>query len=554
MNSPNLRVLLSQGSTRRLFIVSIIGAAISLLLTLSHAFLIAAVVVGLIEREPNVAEKILLLGLVWIGRSTFTSSFEFWCSRQAVKIKRELRSSVTSQIQEVSAQSPSALSPSALSQTLIKGLNALDIYYGRFIPQIISASITPFAVIIVIGYIDLLSAVIALVTIPLIPLFGALIGKFTSEAVAAKWQTLGTLSGYFEDSLRGFITLRLFGRAESQHRRIQEMGDKYTAETMKVLRISFLSALALELAATLSVAVIAVTMGVRLVDSGVSFLSALTVLLLAPEVYFPLRNAATLFHASADGAEAITAISKIHESIIPRQTSHEKDFTTVTGIEWDAGRIQISPTQMAEVGAGSVRKGELLFVRGISGSGKTTFAYSLLAQRSDVPIRVLTQSNSYYLELGDQRQWLKEIGWVSQSPQFAPGTVREQFLAIDQEFHDSSIIAMLSRCDLQIVDLTDGLDTEIGGFGEKSDQVSGGQLRKIALARALAGDPVVVIADEPTADCDQISAQNVMDALRAFVHDGGLVIVITHDLSLMREEDKFMVIDQVFEDAHAYPI
>jgi ABC-type transport system involved in cytochrome bd biosynthesis fused ATPase/permease subunit len=546
MNSPNLRVLLSQGSTRRLFTVSIIGAAISLLLTLSHAFLIAAIVVGLIEREPHVAEKILLLGLVWIGRSTFTSSFEFWCSRQAVKIKRELRSSVTSQIQEVSAQSPSAL-----SQTLIKGLNALDIYYGRFIPQIISASITPFAVIIVIGYIDLLSAVIALVTIPLIPLFGALIGKFTSESVAAKWQTLGTLSGYFEDSLRGFITLRLFGRAESQHRRIQEMGDKYTAETMKVLRISFLSALALELAATLSVAVIAVTMGVRLVDSGVSFLSALTVLLLAPEVFFPLRNAATLFHASADGAEAITAISKIHESIVPRQTSHEKDFTTVTGIEWGAGRIKISPTQIAEVGAGSVHKGELLFVRGISGSGKTTFAYSLLAQRADLPICVLTQSDSYCLELGDQRHWLKEIGWVSQSPQFAPGTVRQQFLAINQEFHDSSIIAILSRCDLQIVDLTDGLDTEIGGFGEKSDQVSGGQLRKIALARALAGEPVVVIADEPTADCDHLSAQNIMNELRTFAHNGGLVIVITHDLSLMREVDKFMVIHQVFEDAHA---
>jgi ATP-binding cassette subfamily C protein CydD len=206
---------------------------------------------------------------------------------------------------------------------------------------------------------------------------------------------------------------------------------------------------------------------------------------------------------------------------------------------------------MAEVGAGSVCKGELLFVRGISGSGKTTFAYSLLAQRADLPIRVLTQSDSYYLELGDQRRWLKEVGWVSQSPQFAPGTLREQFLAVNQEFHDNSITAMLSRCDLQILDLTDGLDTEIGGFGEKSDQVSGGQLRKIALARALAGNPVIVIADEPTADCDQLSAQKVMEELRAFAHNGGLVLVITHDLSLMREEDNFMVIHQVFEDAHA---
>jgi ATP-binding cassette subfamily C protein CydD len=313
MKSADLRLLLTQRSSRRLFFVSVFGAAISIFLVITHALVIARIVVGLVDSQPGVLRNIYLLAAIWVSRTIFTSTFEFWCSRQAVRIKREIRESITSEIDLIPG-----LSPGLLSQTLIKALNALDIYYGRFIPQVISASATPFVMIAVIWFFDHLSAYIALVTIPLIPLFGALIGKYTSDAVAAKWQTLGTLSGYFEDSLRGFVTLRLFGRTSSQHGRIKEMGDRYTSETMKVLRISFLSSFALELAATLSVALIAVTIGVRLVDSGISFLSALTVLLLAPEVYFPLRNAAALFHASADGADALEAISRMKNSINPR--------------------------------------------------------------------------------------------------------------------------------------------------------------------------------------------------------------------------------------------
>jgi ABC-type transport system involved in cytochrome bd biosynthesis fused ATPase/permease subunit len=546
MKSLNLRLLLSKSSSRRLFIVSIIGTGVSLLLTLSHAFLIAAIVVGLIESHSGVSQKIVLLALVWIGRSVFTSSFEFWCSRQAIRIKKEIRSSITSQVEELST-----ISASALSQTLIKGLNALDIYYGRFIPQMISASVTPFIIIIVIWYFDPLSAFIALATIPLIPLFGALIGKFTSEAVAAKWQTLGTLSGYFEDSLRGFITLRLFGRAESQHNRIQEMGSKNTYETMKVLRISFLSSFALELAATLSVAVIAVTVGVRLVGSGITFISALTILLLAPEVYFPLRNAATLFHASADGADALNEISKLQGSVVPRHASIKKDFSQVTAIEWGAGVLDISADRGAEIEAGSVRKGEILFIRGISGSGKTTFALSLLAQRVDIPIHVVIQSKTYLLEPGDRLQWLRRVGWVSQSPQFAPGSIREQFLSLHTKLSDASIASLLSQCGLDTTDLSDGLSTHIGGFGEKSDHVSGGQLRKIALARALAGSPTILVADEPTADCDEFSANLIMKQLRKFSEAGGIVIVITHDSSLIHYEDKSVTIQESHKDVHA---
>ena len=158
---------------------------------------------------------------------------------------------------------------------------------------------------------DLLSAIVAALTLPIIPFFGALIGRYTNDAVGKKWRTLGVLSSYFEDSLRGFATLKVFGRSRSQSERIEAMGKRYSEETMKVLRISFLSSLALELAATISVAVIAVEIGLRLVGGHIQFKNALMILILAPEIYFPIRNAASLFHSSIDGSEAIAKLKEI---------------------------------------------------------------------------------------------------------------------------------------------------------------------------------------------------------------------------------------------------
>ena len=532
MKSTNLRLLLQRGGSRRLFFVSVIGATIWSAIIVVSALVLARVIVAVINLDPSAISLIGLLAVLWAFRAIFQSGFEYWCSRQAVAIKQQIRAEVTSAL-DTYAHVP----PSIISTLLVKGLNSLDIYLGRFLPQLFFASITPFVVIATLFVLDPLSGFIAVFTLPLIPIFGALIGKYTADSVNKKWRTLGSLSAYFEDSLRGFVTLKIFGRHKSQGQRIEEMGDRYTQETMKVLKISFLSALALELCATISVALIAVSVGLRLVDSKIGFTTSLAVLILAPEVYFPLRNAASLFHASADGTEAFEQLTnlQVDKSHIPAQL--DVDFSLVDSISWKQWGLHIKGRLPCSIEARTINSGEIHFIVGESGIGKSTFALNLLGIRNDAGVIVVSNGGAHALDASMKNSWFKTIGWVPQQPQLATGTLRKQFQLISPTIEDASIIKMLARCGLEVTDLPNGLETQLGATGESSNAASGGQIRKIAIARALVSRPQVLIADEPTADLDSESADKVMKTLRGYATSGSIVICITHDVSIMRAED-----------------
>jgi ABC-type transport system involved in cytochrome bd biosynthesis fused ATPase/permease subunit len=367
------------------------------------------------------------------------------------------------------------------------------------------AAFTPIAVIVALAWMDITSAIIAVLTIPMIPVFGALIGRYTNDAVQAKWQSLGTLSKYFEDSLRGIYTLAIFGRHKNQGERIQAMGDRYTDETMKVLRISFLSALVLELAATISVALIAVSIGLRLVGSSMEFFPALAVLVLAPEVYFPLRNAASLFHASADGGAALAHLTEITTPLPKTSETSEIEFSQFQGMQWNEWS---SPFGAGSLPAGQLLPGKALVIRGASGLGKTTFLNQLIKSQ-------LTTGKP-------------TIGWIPQTPSLIAGTVREIFTLVKPDIADREIMEQLNRVGLSITDLDNGLDTYIGGLSEKSAEISGGQRRRIAIARALAIKPSLIIADEPTADLDPLSAQAILEILSEEADRGAMVVAVLH--------------------------
>ncbi len=504
------------GSSRKLFFGALIGALINTAIVLSNGFLIGAVIVGLIYHHPNVATHITLLAALWLFKAIFTSQFDRWASIEASRLKMELRNSLL-----ISKGALLATPSTHLTTLLVKGANSLDVYLARFLPQMFGASFTPLILILAIATQDVTSAVIALITLPLIPLFGALIGRYTNDAVTAKWQSLGTLSKYFEDSLRGIYTLAIFGRHKSQGERIREMGDRYTDETMKVLRISFLSALVLELAATISVAVIAVSIGLRLVGGSMEFFPALTVLVLAPEVYFPLRNAASLYHASADGGAALSELMELKSAPVEEIPTGDKKIELISSIHWPDWK---SPFSDARLEGQNLESGELLVLRGGSGLGKTTFLKSILGMNSSAEITI----NGEALNKIDQRSLYNQIGWIPQNPTLLTGSVRQQFTEINSSMSDEEIEAMLNSVGLDLSQLPRGLETTISGLGEKSGEISGGQRRRIAIARALAISPSLIIADEPTADLDPKSAGSILELLEGCAASGAIVIAVLH--------------------------
>ena len=528
MKSSDLRLLLSRGGSRRVLFVAIAAALLWSAAIVVSALILSSLITDIINGERSVPTLLIYLACAWGFRATFQSTFEFWCSRQAVRIKQELRSEVTGSL-DVYSNIPA----SHMSVLLVKGLNSLDIYLGRFVPQMFFASITPVIVITTILILDPLSGLIAIVTLPLIPIFGALIGKYTADSVAKKWQTLGSLSKYFEDSLRGFVTLKIFGRHSSQSVRIKEMGDRYTDETMKVLKISFLSALALELCATISVALIAVSIGIRLVDDQISFGHALAVLILAPEVYFPLRNAASLFHASVDGTQALAELSAIRNMAEKKVDQVQHDFSSLSELAWEKWSLNVPRRINSTIDAGQLNGGDIHFIVGESGIGKTSFAMNLLGVGKTAKV----YADAIELSPAYQESWFKVIGWIPQNPALASGTVRKQFTLVDSSLRDEVITTLLKKCGLPLSDLPQGLDTPLANASEGGSAASGGQIRKIAIARALAANPRVIIADEPTADLDQESSNQVLATLREYAANGAIVICVSHDLSLLEKGD-----------------
>ncbi len=396
-------------------------------LVLAQATLLAEVIARSFDGATlaSLRTPLVLLAACFAVRGLLAWGFEVAGRLAATSVLSQLRMGL---VNRRLVDQPAALDGAhsgELATAAVFGAVPLEAYFGRFLPQLVLACVVPVAVIVWIIPIDATSAAIMLLTLPLVPLFMILIGTYTRRRTSQRRQALDLLASHFLDVIRGLPTLRAFNRGAAQAESIADAGDSYRRATMGTLRVAFLSGAVLELAATLGVALVAVTVGVRLDDGGLSFQAALTVLILAPELYLPLRTVGTLYHTSADGLEVAERLLPLSEPL-PAASAQVVAFRLRVPIRCEAVGYRY-PARDAGVLAGidlQIDPGELVVLVGETGSGKSTLASVLLGLVSPTEGRVTV--GGLDLAACDQAAWRRGLAWVPQRPDAAARVGRRQ--------------------------------------------------------------------------------------------------------------------------------
>ena len=479
---------------------------------------------------------LVLLVVVAAFRGAAAWGFEVAGRRAAASALSELRLDV---VERRLRDRPAALdgTESAEVATLaVGGVDALETAFARYLPQLVLAAVVPVAVLALVASIDLLSAGIMLLTLPLVPVFMWLIGRYTERRTAQRREALRQLSTHFLDVVRGLPTLRAFNRGRPQAERIEQVSDEYRRATMGTLRVAFLSGTVLELAATLGIALVAVTVGVRLVGGGLGLEAGLTVLVLAPELYLPLRNLAAQYHASADGLAVGERLLDLSE-----ETERPRGGASPPSPRDVAVRLEgvsfTYPARPAPVLTGldlELEPGETVALTGPSGAGKSTVAALLLLLADPTAGRVT--AGGVDLAGCDPADWRASVAWVPQRPTLFRGTVADNIRLGDPTAADEAVrrAAGLAGADGFVRELPGGYDTVVGDGGRP---LSAGQVRRIALARAFLRDAPLVVLDEPTADLDPASADAVGEAVVRLL-GGRTVLLVTHRPELEARADR----------------
>jgi thiol reductant ABC exporter CydD subunit len=542
MRALDPRLLERASAVRRLLAVDVAAGVASALLVLAQAVLLARVVSGAFHGVPPAALRsdVFLLALAFAGRGVLAWSFEYAGRRAAQSALSELRAELVERRLRGQPRSADGAEEGEIVAAAVQGADGLEAYFARYLPQLVLACIVPVAVVAFVAAIDVRSALIMLATLPLVPVFMWLIGRYTEERTRERWLALRLLSNHFLDVVRGLPTLRAFNRAGAAGAKLEAVGERYRQATMGTLRVAFLSGSVLELAATLGVALVAVTVGVRMVDGGLGLQAGLTVLVLAPELYLPLRRLGAEYHASADGlavAERILGLLETPVAVSAGGTFGAPD-PAVEVVRFE--NVSFGYPGRAEPvldGFGlELRPGETVALVGASGAGKSTVADLLLRLAEPRAGRITV--GGVDLAACRPEAWREHLAWVPQHPAIVRGTVADNIRLADPSASDDHVheAAELAGADGFVRRLPDGYATGIGDGGRP---LSAGERRRIALARALLRRASLVVLDEPTADLDPESAAIVAEALERH-RPGRTVLVIAHRPELVRHADRIV--------------
>jgi ATP-binding cassette subfamily C protein CydD len=515
--------LLRYATASRWFFVAAaaIGAAQTATIVV-FAWLLTRAITEAIAGRP-VADVLTWLAAVVALRAALLWAREMVAARAAARVQTQLRTHLIAAVGSLGPEWLAARNTARLAVTAGRGLETLDAYFSRYLPQLVQTVIATPLILAVMWAQDWISGLTVLLTLPLIPLFMVLIGLATRAVQQRQWETLGRLAARFSDTVQGLATLKVFGRQHRAVGSIRTVTDAYRRETMRVLKVSFLSGFALELLASIAVAIVAVSIGFRLLDGTLALSVGLFVLLLAPEAYLPLRQVGVQFHAAAEGVAATDDVFAVldaareaesRSSATPAASTRPGDGTLVVDeVGVSRGERSLPPISF------TATPGSVTLIEGPSGSGKTSVLavlrgaarYTGTVSVGGVDAATLAAS-----------EWL---AWAGQHPGLVAGTVAEN-VALGDPAPEAGLVgrALALACA--------GAIEPARGLGVQGAGLSGGQAQRIAVARAfyrhLRGRAPVVALDEPSAALDAATEADLWNSVRRLADDGATVLLVSH--------------------------
>lgn len=537
------RLLRYASSTRGYLVVGAVLGFAQTLVVVAFAWLLSQSIVGALEGRPvtELAGTIGALAAVIVARATLVWLVDVVANRGAARVKSELRARVLDRVAVLGPDWLAGRQGARVTTVITTGLDALDNYFARYLPQLLLSAIATPILIAVIALQDIPSGITVVIVLPLIPVFMVLIGLATRAVQREQWEALQRLSAGFLELVGGLGTLKIYGREHRQASRLQSITEGYRTRTMTVLRVSFLSGFVLELAASLSVAIVAVSIGLRLVDGSLGLAVGLFVLLLAPEAFLPIRSVGTQFHAAADGLAAAEEVFGIleddtHDSRPSGgQARTDADSGTDGTGSRGAGTLRFDGVTVRRDGSPVVDRfdaefqpGELSVIAGPSGAGKSTILAALLgfvAYEGDISM------GGRPVPSGRVPTWL---AWAGQRPGLFAGTVAANVALGDTHVDRELVLRSLGWAGAADLDP----DTRLGINGEG---LSGGQAQRVAVARAIyrsfAHGCRVVVLDEPSSALDASAEADLIDGLRRLAAEDRVVIVVSHRPALVEASD-----------------
>lgn len=526
-------------SRLQLYVSMGVGISASLLL-FWQASTLTRVVSGVFLRQSPLSDAlpaILLVVLIFISRSVLLYVSQDVASRLAKRMKHDLRRELLEHLVKLGPAFVTHQQSGELVSTAFSGLEQLEVYLAKFLPQLAFAAVVPFCLFVIVGVHDWLTAVIFAVTAPLIPLFMILVGISGKQAMDRQWRLQSLLAGRFLDVLQGLTTLKVFGRSAEEENRLATATEGYRQATMKTLRIAFLSALALELLTTLSTAVVAVALGLRLVNGSLTFATAWLILLLTPEFYAPIRLLGTQYHASMEGVTAVRRVFAILDETPVGITSTGTRWTRPLPVSFEHVRFGYDASErVLEDVDFTLEAGEIVALVGRSGCGKSTLLQ--LLQGFLRPSSGQVKIGGVSLPDVHLNWWRSQIAVAGQQATVLPGTIWDNLLVAQPH------LTLAQAWDvLAIVGLTEWVRACPAGLqmsvGDETIRLSGGQAQRLAIARALVASSPIVLLDEPTSHLDPLTESDVMRSVCTMLRQQGrAAVIVTHRLGVLRHVDR----------------